>query len=100
MRNERNVVRIIRFTAVFFALITPSTFKKGWCAPPIAASSSRLAIIVCGVAHTIHVVPDPRVKCRKEDQELRPRGWGCAVREEEGAGELLGELVVLGAPAD
>lgn len=53
MRKDRNVVRIIRLTAVFFALMTPSTPRNGWCVPPIAASSSRSAIIVCGVAHTI-----------------------------------------------
>jgi hypothetical protein len=53
MRNDRNVVRIMRFTAVFLALMTPSTLRNGWCDPPMAASSSRLAIIVCGVAHTI-----------------------------------------------
>ena len=46
-------VRIMRFTAVFLALMTPSTFRKGWCEPPMAASSSRVAMIVCGVAHTI-----------------------------------------------
>ena len=47
------MVRIIRFTAVFLALITPSTPRNGWCEPPIAESSARLAIMVLGVAHTI-----------------------------------------------
>src|SRR6266516_2107238 len=51
--NERNVVRIIKFTAVFLALITPSAPRNGWCEPPIAASSFESAIIVCGVPHTI-----------------------------------------------
>ena len=43
-------------TAVFFALMTPRTLRKGWCAPPIAAISSRLAIMVCGVAHAIQQI--------------------------------------------
>ena len=41
------------FTAVFLALMTPRTPRNGWYVPPMAAISSRLAIIVCGVAHTI-----------------------------------------------
>src|SRR5213082_982430 len=52
-RNDRNVVRIIRFTAVFLALITPRAPNNGWCEPPIAASSFESAIIVWGVPHTI-----------------------------------------------
>ena len=38
---------------MFLALMTPNTPRNGWCEPPIAASSSRVAIIVCGVAHTM-----------------------------------------------
>src|SRR5690349_22452313 len=52
-RNDRKVVRIIRFTAVFLALITPSAPRNGWCEPPMAASSFESAIIVCGVPQTI-----------------------------------------------
>src|SRR2546429_3404564 len=51
--NERNVVRIIRLTAVFLALITPRAPKNGWCDPPMAASSCESAIIVWGVPHTM-----------------------------------------------
>src|SRR5207244_10086852 len=32
-RNDRNVVRIIRFTAVFLALMTPRAPSRGWCEP-------------------------------------------------------------------
>src|SRR5256886_14899 len=53
MRKERNVVRIIRLTAVFLALMTPSAPRNGWCDPPMAASSFESAIIVCGVPHTM-----------------------------------------------
>src|SRR5437763_15480641 len=52
-RNDRNVVRIIRFTAVFLALITPSAPRNGGCEPPIAASTFESAIIVWGVPQTI-----------------------------------------------
>src|SRR5439155_682050 len=52
-RNDRKVVRIIRLTAVFLALITPSAPRKGWCEPPIAASSFESAIMVWGVPHTM-----------------------------------------------
>src|SRR5882672_7643705 len=51
MRNDRNVVRIIRLTAVFLALITPRAPRNGWCDPPIAASSFESAIMVWGVPH-------------------------------------------------
>src|SRR5207245_2848494 len=50
-RNDRNVVRIIRFTAVFLALMTPSAPSRGWCEPPIAASCFEAASMVCGVPH-------------------------------------------------
>src|SRR2546422_11409625 len=52
-RNDRNVVRIIRFTAVFLALITARAPRNGWCDPPMAASSFEAAIMVGGVAHTM-----------------------------------------------
>ena len=52
-KKERKVVRIMKLTAVFFALIRPSTPRKGWRLPPIAANSSRVAIRVFGVPHTI-----------------------------------------------
>src|SRR5256885_12735826 len=53
MRNDRNVVRIIRLTAVFLALITPRAPRNGWCDPPMAASSFESAIMVWGVPHTL-----------------------------------------------
>src|SRR5438445_424925 len=46
-RNDRKVVRIIRFTAVFLALMTPRAPRKGWCDPPMAASSFESAINRC-----------------------------------------------------
>src|SRR4029077_16413746 len=61
-RNDRNVVRIIRFTAVFLALITPSAPRNGGGEPPIAASSFESAIIVWGVPHTI--APSTRTSSR------------------------------------
>ena len=46
----------MRLTAVFLALMTPSTPRKGWWVPPIAASSSRFAIMVWGVAQTMTLI--------------------------------------------
>jgi len=46
-------VGAIIVTAVFFALMRPSTPRNGWCEPPMAAISCRSAIMVWGVAQTI-----------------------------------------------
>ena len=51
-KKLRNVVRIMMFTTVFFADMTPKTPSNGWCAPPIFLASSRLATRLCGVNQT------------------------------------------------
>src|SRR5687767_302968 len=51
--NDRNVVRIIKFTAVFFADMTPRKPSTGWWVPPIARASSSVTTIERGVAHTM-----------------------------------------------
>ena len=48
--NDRNVVRIMRFTTVFFADITPKKPSNGWWVPPIARASSSVTTIERGVA--------------------------------------------------
>src|SRR2546430_16895711 len=52
MRNDRKVVRIIRFTAVVLALITPKAPSSGGGEPPLADSPRAAAVILCGGAHT------------------------------------------------
>src|SRR6266849_754362 len=56
--NERNVVRIIRFTTVFLDDMTPKKPREGWWVQPIARASSRVITIERGVAQTMK----PRVR--------------------------------------
>ena len=47
-----NVTRIMTFTTVILADITPRTPSIGWCVPPIFRASSRLATREWGVIQT------------------------------------------------
>src|SRR6266545_7345014 len=52
--KERKVVRIITFTAVFFADMTPRNPRTGWCVPPMALASWRVTTMLRGVAQTMN----------------------------------------------
>src|SRR2546423_13519182 len=73
-RNDRKVVRIIRFTAVFLALITPRAARNGGCEPPIAASSFESAIMVWGVPPTMAPRTSPIRGDLVEGRERSPPG--------------------------
>ena len=53
-RYEKKVVRIIRFTAVFFAVMTPKNRRNRWSDPPIARTSPSEAMRLRGVAQTMN----------------------------------------------
>ena len=46
-------MRIMRFTTVFLADMTPKKPSSGWCVPPMARASSSVTTIERGVAHTM-----------------------------------------------
>ena len=39
--KDRNVVRIMRFTTVFLADMTPKKPRNGWCVPPMAPLADK-----------------------------------------------------------